>query len=486
MKVLTMTQLNLINAICGAGKTTQLVNNLSSLEHFNDSDKWIVAVPTKLMISQLHHSLHQAGYNLPISVITSSDTDLSVFLRMSQALNERNTRLILCCHKALESLGAEMLVNNQLSTALSNWNLFIDEVPDAFSTAKLTINDEFYHAWLNCVDVQDDGFYIANKDQIKHLTGMWQERCLLSTALRNNLFNLINGYPCQIHEKEIISWGHSPIVDVLKLTKSSYLAAASVERSPFVFVANQLCDVDVIKSPLFQPNELRNKHKSNRVTIKPFLVKRASKTMLDSSPQIISDMCDFVGKNIGDSYIYSCNKSLQRLITPKVKGELAPFVAHGLNTWIGVNNAAWLSVARMSSIEKQLANRLSKHTNCDGPALIKCIEDFRQQEAAYQFVMRTSLRNQASNDPVSLVVVDQYTADYLHDNYLNDATVVDATYKVPIKARKPRKAAVYICTKGAETYTKIQQLKAKKHKQREVVEILGLSLRTVKRNWKAA
>lgn len=463
--------INVIDSVCGAGKTTKFLEHFSSFDFEFSAERWLIALPTLDMCESFCTDLRKRDIKNFTRII--SDSDQSVTKRLSQALDDKQQQIIVITHKGLESLSTDIFINKQLHKYVKGWNLLIDEIPNTFCSADFEVVDEEQHNWLSHLVKTDNYYHLDQADEVKftNLVSMWKEKTYFADAPRNNLFNLCRGYPCLVNEKnKVFSWGHTPILDMCCYFDSVYLSAANVMNSPFAFVASHWLQYELIPAPVkFMPDAARNSHKhTDKIQIHAVFKGRMSLEKL-TDKKLREHAYQFVNSTCGSEYIYSCNKRFSSEANKYLQGEKAPFISHGLNTWIGVNSAAWLGVARMSPQEKMLSKLLCDRNGGEGDELIYCIENFRQQEAAYQFVLRTSIRDQSNDNAVTLCVIDEFTANYIKSNYLHEANIACSGYTLPNKSDR--------------TKEQVQRLKLLGMKQKEVATELTLGIATVKRHW---
>lgn len=461
--------INVIDSVCGAGKTTKFLEHFSSFDFEFSAERWLIALPTLDMCDSFCRDLRKRDIKNFTRII--SDSDQSVTKRLSQALDDKQQQIIVITHKGLESLSTDIFINKQLHKYVKGWNLLIDEIPNTFCCADFEIVDESQHAWLNHLVKTDNYYHLDQADEVKasNLVSMWREKTYFADAPRNNLFNLCRGYPCLVNEKnKVFSWGHTPILDMCCYFDNVYLSAANVMNSPFAFVASHWLQYELIPAPMkFKPDVTRNSHKhTDKIQIHAVFKGRMSLEKL-TDKKLREHAYQFVNSTCSGEYIYSCNKRFSSEASKNLRGEQAPFISHGLNTWIGVNNAAWLGVARMSNQEKMLSKLLCDRNGGDSDELIWCIENFRQQEAAYQFVLRTSIRDQSNDNTVTLCVIDEFTANYLKNNYLHNAQMVSSSFKVTKKSDNTKAAVLALMSQGM--------------KQKDIASKLNINVRTVRR-----
>lgn len=464
--------INVIDAVCGSGKTTKFLDHFESFEFEFSAERWLIALPTLDMCDSFCRDLRKRDIKNFTRII--SDSDQSVTKRLSQALDDKQQQLIVITHKGLESLSTDVFINKQLFKYVKGWNLLIDEIPDPFCSSDFEIIDETQHTWLNNLSKTDNYYYIdsGNEDKAANLVGMWKEKTYFADAPRNNLFNLCRGYPCLVNEKnKVFSWGHTPILDIACYFENVYLSAANVLNSPFAFVARHWCLYELINADTkFMPNADRNSHKhTDKIQIHSVFKGRMSLEKMKDK-KLREYAYQFVNSTCGSEYIYSSNKRFSSEANKNLRGEQAPFISHGLNTWIGVNNAAWLGVARMSPQEKMLSKLLCDRNGGEGDELIWCIENFRQQEAAYQFVLRTSIRDQSNDNVVTLCVIDDFTADYIKSTYLHQANVAYSDYVIEKPVKRINNVAILV-----------KQMSQQGMKQKDIADQLNINVRTVRR-----
>lgn len=464
--------IQIIDSVCGSGKTTKFLDYFESFDFEFSTERWLIALPTKLMCDSFCSDLRKRHVEGHIKIV--SDSDLSVVKRLSQSLSDKKHRIVVITHKGLESLATEVFTNKQLPKHVEGWNLLIDEVPNPFSSADFDIIDEEQHTWLKCLTKHDSHYQLdtSDRDKCEQLITMWKERTYYADAARNNLFNLARGYPCLISQykdkKSVMSWGHTPILDLCCYFDNTYLAAANVNNSPFVYVACRWCRYSILHAPLvFKPDPLRNSHdKKDNVVIHAVFKDRMSISKLETKAYR-EHSYNYVNKVLNNDYIFSVNKRFSVEACKNLKGEQAPFISHGLNTWINTDKAAWLGIARMSNLEKSLCKIICAMYNSDPDELVWSIESFRQQEATYQFIARTSIRDQSSNNVVTLCVVDDYTAEYIKKYYLHNAQIIYSTFAIAKKSDNTKDAVLLLTQQGM--------------KQKDIAAQLNINVRTVRR-----
>lgn len=497
-------KIQLIDGICGSGKSFNVKRYIAN----NMQQRFIFALPTIALVKQTQKDLNDLNVN---SVFIESSNG-NVQNALTDAISPLgNYRVIVISHSALETLGKRVLTDNTLQTYLSDFVIFVDESPNPLISVKAKIEAQKNNEWLRGVHQSERWFTVADFDELK---SYWNEPTNPSNTTRDLLWCLMAGYPV-IRNKEtsngytLHGYSHSPIIEVYKHCAKLYVMSANVTNCPFVTVAREWCNIESEMAPdLLQPDLARRTHKQQgRVQVHALLPRRASMTklaqcwniVLNKTAQILKR--DFLYATNGDKAgAIKCNFKKEADKYFSGAGTNVPFISSGINLFggsdihgmadeelsrrfnitdtevyqAGFKKAAFLGTARLS---RECVGHLSDITvelgKNNAQSIIDSIEGFNSFEASYQMVMRTVLRDQNNNDPVTLVFIDEASANYFIEHYYQSAKLVSAG-SIEVERK---------LVKSNNTMQDVQNLKLSGLKQKEVGKQLNISIRTVKNYW---
>lgn len=474
--------------------------------------KFIVAVPTSDLVNQTYHDLKGMVQSLHLVKLLSED-NVFVHAELLKCLAPSScARVVVITHKALEKLGKQLLLDSSLQAVLAKFIVIVDELPAAVIQSKVKINSLGNHMWTEFFTtsprvVGDSGEYL-NLSKFERAKSFYQDSQNGDEHTKNALWSALAGYPLIKNRVSsggftIYAYSHSPVMEIIKTVREFYLASSNVLMSPFVKVAKLWCGIDSEMAPAeLQPVDAV--HNSYRVTCHALLDGRASLSIL-SKFNFFERVCAAVVSLLNDSFIYATNGNKSGAISCRFKdiaddvfkdiGVRVPFISHGLNLYggqevhkytdddlinLGVNDlelykngfakAAWLGVARLNGEVTTHINEISKLIDADGGKIVSALETFASCEAAYQFVLRSRLRNRNDETPVVFVFIDYHSMKYFVDVYGGNSKIG----KVGVIAFE---------TKKDRSIAAVQQCKRSGMTRAETISVTGFSKRTVDEYW---
>ncbi|WP_411849147.1 DEAD/DEAH box helicase family protein [Yersinia ruckeri] len=497
-------KIQLIDGICGSGKSISVKKYISN----NMQQRFIMAMPTIALVKQTQKDLN----DLNVSSVFIESSNGNVQNALTDAISPLgNYRVIVISHSALATLGKRVLTDNTLQTYLSDFVIFVDESPNPLISVKAKVEAQKNNEYLRGIHQSERWFTVADFEELK---SYWNEPTNPSNTTRDLLWCLMADYPV-IRNKETTSgytlhgYAHSPIIEVFKHCKQLYVMSANVTNCPFVTVAREWCDIHSEMAPVeLQPDLERRTHKNqSRVQVHALLPRRASMTKL---AQCWNSVLNKTAQILKRDFLYATNGDKAGAINCNFKKEAdkyfsgaginVPFISSGINLFggfdvhgmpdeelyrrfnitdteiyqAGFKKAAFLGTARLS---RECVGHISDITaelgKNNAQSIIDSIEGFNSFESAYQMVLRTVLRDQNNNDPVTLVFIDEASANYFIDHYYPDAKLVSAG-SIEVERK---------LVKSNNTKQDVQNLKSSGSKQKEVSEKLNISIRTVKNYW---
>ncbi len=494
-------KIQLIDGICGSGKSFNVKKYIAN----NMQQRFIFALPTIALVKQTQTDLN----DLNVSSIFIESSNGNVQNALTDAISQGgNYRVIVISHSALETLGKRVLTDNTLQSYLKDFVVFVDESPSPLISIKGKIDALKNNEWLRGCHQSDRWLTVADFEELK---SYWSEATNPSNTTRDLLWCLMAGFPV-IRNKETTSgytlhgYAHSPIIEIYKHCKQLYVMSANVQNSPFIIVAREWCGINSELAPdSLQPDLARRTHKNqSRVHVHALLPRRASMTKL---AQCWDSVLNKTAQILERDFLYATNGNKAGAINclfnkEAVKyfsgaGTNVPFISSGINLFggadihgmtdeelsrrfhitdtdiyqAGFKKAAFLGTARLS---RECVGHLSDITaelgknnaNC----IIDSIEGFNSFESSYQMHLRTVLRDQNNNDPVTLVFIDEASAKYFIEHYYPSARLVSV-------------GSIEVKNKSNNTMQDVQNLKLMGLKQKQVSEKLNVSIRTVKNYW---
>ncbi|WP_271311696.1 DEAD/DEAH box helicase family protein [Yersinia intermedia] len=494
-------KIQLIDGICGSGKSFNVKKYISN----NMQQRFIFSLPTIALVKQTQKDLN----DLNVSSIFIESASGNVQNALTDAISPLgNYRVIVISHSALETLGKRILTDITLQSYLKDFVVFVDESPSPLVSVKAKIEAQKNNEWLRGVHQSERWFTIADFDELK---SYWNEPTNPSIITRDLLWCLMAGYPV-VRNKESSSgytlhgYAHSPIIEVFKHCKNLYVMSANVQNCPFVTVAREWCGIQSeLATDELQPDLDRRSHKNqSRVQVHALLPRRASMTklaqcwdaVLNKTANILQS--DFIYATNGDKAgAINCNFNKEARKYFSGAGVNVPFISSGINLFGGFDvhgmtdeelsrrfniadteiyqqgfkKCAFLGTARLS---RECVGHISDITaelgKTNAQSIIDSIEVFNSFEASYQCLMRTVLRDQNNNDPVTLVFIDEASAKYFIEYYYPNAKLVSS-------------GNIEVKNKSNTTMQDVQSLKLSGLKQKQVSEKLNVSIRTVKNYW---
>lgn len=417
-----MNTIHYVDGICGSGKTEQLINYSTDVGY----EKIIlIAQPTKALLEETARRLNSADPQLPTKIIHSENTD-SVVSEITSHVKKSSMGVVLITHKSLFLLPDNFPKKNKIE-------LFIDEYPN------------IHQGWYG-------RFPIFHKFFWEHFefTPVDNMFTTMSVNIKNSSITTIDDWIKKRHIDDVfqnIDWLESlrhPHIQ-MEMSKAAYNKIefngqntpnyGNIEMHGYVkpsivdgfnsvtvmgahFLTSMLYYVWSYYGVKFVPHwafkGLATRHDQStcdRITIHYLSEKNWSKNLINKFTEN-HDLFQMVHQAIGDvigsdtPYIWCANNSYEDGSEKLVNGERIPNIVHGRNDWCGVNAIIFLSALNFRSshyswLEKKF---------CIRPYWSKVATAF---EILYQSIMRTSLRNPDSTEPVTVIVPDRETAMYL-------------------------------------------------------------------------
>ncbi|MCZ7926197.1 hypothetical protein [Agrobacterium pusense] len=444
-----------VDAPCGAGKTTKLIEVIKN-RYLTTNVRVVIAQPTKILLDETSNRLNEAG--IVHSLIHSSESDNPTD-EYQKALLDADTKVI---------LATQATVLNMNFAKAGTVHLYVDEVP----TADESIN---YNLSRNKHKLLEDFCFVPFADQE-----------LMTVEVNPNSSNFTNIIR---HKGDTINKSISRLYEVVKSPNYDVVINRSVyERligtnDKFQFVANAILKPEVVSSwdrvtimganvkakmlyhfwtnygvefkedPFFK-NLSREHTNGDRLTIGYMFDDLFSVSLInkfkDAGINLFRDIANVAEGVFGSQYLLSLNVN-ESIVSPKDRmafknGVLLPVIAHGLNDYSHFTNAVFMTALN------------------DNPSHMALIRDTmgvqptevyigKGADIAYQFLCRTDIRNAVSTSACHWIVPDRRTADFLAGKFLGASV-----YKVAHDIALPEKAAKPEAKTNAENLKKSREI----------------------------
>lgn len=446
----------LVSRGCGQGKTQAALNIMA-----NTDDRYVMAQPSLRLVNQSHADLMGKNPDARAQVITS-DTNGGVSQSIRAALSRpgllaQSPNLLFVTHQGVMDLdGADR----------GTWNLIVDEIPSATEHLefKLKLTRRWVVRHLAIREGIGDSFELVVKPgHVADVEAMMRDagKDTLAAALADLWRLLLNPhYRVYVTKSEWLSAGATARGDVelnahailqpsiFAGWKSVTLMGANAATSRLVQIWKQM-GVTFDAHPDIA-DMAHDERTGMRLTVRYMTNKPWTRDLRERrlGRNGFRDMVQKLTPSLPDDYIWTANNADSGKVEQIMVGRKLPPVSHGLNAYRNVHAAV-----SFGSFNDDLA-----HARFLSDAYQLSDEDLfrsRAGEMIYQMVMRTSLRMEGRDEPVSAFVPDWRTADFLGE-LLPGARVEHLDLGIEeLKGAKPRfKNATTSAERKAKTLAK--------------------------------
>jgi hypothetical protein len=430
--------INLINTVAGSGKSTQARSSIIS-----SSNKTLVIVPSINLCKEWEEKLVESDADISIKIIYRDNTNpamsTSTTQRFIEEMNVSDARVVITTHATFN------LAVKEGFKLLHDYDLYIDEAMNTHEIHDFRFFKCSYEYIKNYVDFKDTknpDLYrvVANRTLKIRMKGIADGNDLQHDSTLDDkdgkfkkLFTLLlsNGHDTYI-SKETVEKFESIDSDIEQETSEcgfvSVVHSSAFEQFTSVTILSAFFHLTESYHVLkflgynFHTIEETLSHSRENIHIHYYLNKNFTARIRDTFKNragkfVIDYMIDDALSTINDNkYIACVNDSTAH----KLKGNFEIVNApHGLNDYDTVCYAMKFQSANANS---SVASTFLSVFNITRDI----IDRDRNILLAYQFVMRTCIRNrnaEYASKPVHLFVTDKRHADFLHDVFTN-ATVV--------------------------------------------------------------
>jgi hypothetical protein len=434
-------EINYISAMAGAGKTQHIIQNIKSL--IESKENVIIAQPTQKLIDQLIKDLKIEGIQ-SIREVTSNNlkaypwaTNTTNALLSELKSNPHNSVVI----ESDNILQGKLIITTHISLFgltpsdhMSDWNLYIDEVPNI--TKMHTIDLEKGNQESDLKDIErfinlsDNSKIIpviggehklkdicagVNGTSYKYQSDSFKELCR-SLLCKNQDIELIR----KEDKTERLNFISEYSYTTLSMYKKITLVASNVEKS-FLYklwskdAVRFVEDLSFIGTKEGHPAHdglikifyLFEKTFSKRKHMSPY----TNKGTIDA---IFTTAIDFFTKRNVDWY-FCANTSIVDFVPKDIEKRRIKVVSHGLNDYKDSNGFAFLCAINSNPT-------MMTYYNSKGLSS-KEVKIALTVESAYQAVCRTSIRKTSPDgQPKYLIVGYRELANLLKDNFIGATT----------------------------------------------------------------
>lgn len=425
-------KIKILKAVPASGKTKAI------LEHINESKgKSIVASISRSLSKQSYDYFKNLGGK---GIILDSDhCSQAVTKEIVQSIKHND--VIFITHSALFQL--------ENFSLFSEYDLYIDEVPEFVTLESYNFTHTSNFILDYCDEIGDEinkQYSLRLKDDQRELVVSMakdgqKELDSISKSIFPLLLALIQELPVNVVRTEtgIRCYFVNDITSYnWKEFKSITIACANFENTMTGTVLKYFSNWE------FQESELKSRllftdyRNTDRILIHVYHHKDWSRYLGDKSTKD-SNVYDETKKrmidDVGDEkFIYTRNTYRNKIF----KGNEVPYNPHGLNMYKSNTNVMALFCYNPLPWQIPLLKELCVSRNIDENILIDAFVTSKYLEPIFQLCLRSDIRNQDSKKRVNLYVPDYRCVNYLKENYLSDAEVIENIVKCEVE-RKARK-----------------------------------------------
>ncbi|KJM59585.1 MULTISPECIES: DEAD/DEAH box helicase family protein [Enterobacter] len=472
---------NFVNAICGSGKSHRLKEHIYDFNREAVPEKFLIVVPTHALAEQFKQELNRL--RIPNHHICVEGATLNL---KSTLANSFQTNVVITTHECFTNYCHLATFNPEMRSLLAEHNVMIDEIPDGWFGAEAKIRhadrtaENFpFLAWLE----ERNGLLYLRDEHYDKLYQYYHEKHANSDSLKKVLYVALDGGGVMHTECDssysFFAYTYNPILKAATWAKSFTVLGAGVDRSGFVWMAENVAQIAVQEAgEHLQPEPERRKHKNVPIKIVVVLsedVKRAGQSELAN---VFNSHLKEINQIVGKDFIFATNNDkpicdFQTIglaeLGDRMGGEAVSMSSYGMNSYQDVHSAVFLGCANLGDKDRKRWADYCKRIGWDFETVMKKKRQAMYLERCYQFLSRTSIRNTDTDHPLVFVVPDMAAAEYLKTHYFPGSTIECLGIK---KAGRQE-----------ETRLKVLEYKAQGLTQKKAAEVMAVSVRTVATYW---
>lgn len=413
--------INTLKAVPAAGKTKAILEHI-----YENGQKAIVSSISRQLSRQSYDFYNNLGGK---GVIIDSDNKHG-YKTVSDAIEESDCNVIFITHSGL--------MNITDYDELTEYHLYIDEVPELVTFTKLSFTQNIKHVLqyceyvdLNITDYQDLKLDQKQRDIVESMAvDAIKGFDDISVAIFPLLKALLTDIPIKVQFETIKEKLHCHCFFINDMSsahwknfKSVTLAGANIEDTFTGKILKHFNNWEFVKSDLESRLLFKNYPNSKRINIYVMSESNWSKYESDKEIDGVSQYTKIknrISKLIGDNeFIYTRNSYRARFS----KGVEVPYNPHGLNMYSNYQNVVVMFSFNPLPWQVPILKELSKIVELDDNDLLDSYVVSKYLEPAFQLCARSNIRRLDSDKEINLYVPDMRLAIYMKNNYFMNATI---------------------------------------------------------------
>lgn len=430
--------INSITALSGAGKTHTMIKLINE-----SNEKYIVLAPSIRLCNQIGQDLNQAF------IVHSEMENVGSSSTLLQMLIQNGAQKICSTHQSFE----QMLKNE--SVDLTDYHLIIDEVPTAMKESMTVWDNDSADHFMGLVNIEPSDkfenfleFTAKNADSMRKKLRKNGADVYKQKAVKNLIDNICNNaYRTLIHQDLYQRFNDNLVDDnarldvvslfkpeVLEGTKSCTVMSAFFDHTEFSIMMRK-------QGVQFQDTNIDVRYKEHnvghRLNVKYFTERNNSKSFADTKNVDGVANVETIVKHVVDEisdedFIYNANVVHRHLFRDEFgkayRNAECVSTVHGINSFQKITKAVYLPAFNPNPSTMAILHYFDL-TTYD-------IAFARNQLMAYQFLMRTALRDTDSTEEVTFYCVDEFTATFISNVFNCPKTLVQVGLANYVDGRK--------------------------------------------------
>lgn len=433
-----MITFDILEAIPAAGKTAAIINNIVN----NNQCAIVASISRDLNRQSYDYYIANGGKNATIIDYDNRDSS-SVGKSLENAIRNK-TNVIFITHTAL--------LRFENFDHFKGYHLYIDEVPEMVNLEIMRFTYNAYKVLQYCEEFpQLDGvtYNLKLKEELREelesiATDGYYKQDEIAERLLPIYRNLLYGFPIKYVKNDNVS----DVFFIEDLSNQDWsvfenvtIACANFYDTFTGCILSNWGDFKFKRSPLHSMLRFHEYDNTSRITIRVVSTDDWSRYTADkligkNSVYKCAQEC-IENKFPTGNYIYTTNT-----YRPKMQGNQIQYNPHGLNMYSDSTNIVALFSYNPQPWQIPVLRELSVMQGLDEDELVRAFSVSKFLEPVFQLCTRGDMRNNGSDKPITLIVPDSRSAEYLKRNYMKDATIVmDSIVSVPKKYERVKVTA---------------------------------------------
>lgn len=421
-------EINYISALCGAGKTYTLCQNIRDN---NRNKRTIIAVPSIDLANQYKDTLKELFINedYRYHIITSDTSTINGPISSSyehikhMGLGD----VLVITHACFDGI-------NIMPIKKGNFDLYIDEIIPVYNEVNINISDNYKMItdYITHQSNQIDNTYILTpvdncSDKLKSY--IQNKNADEINALLTNLTNIIcddkiTTYVDSNEYDKLIKGEYNNSIAFIGIREPSYfegwnsttVMSANFESSEmYKSWSNHVNFIDVTPSQINTPYHMNGRG----IEITYFSEGNISKSNIDKNNIVIQNFLNVIGSS-NDKYLAVFNKDNNFNLNTNI--HTISVINHGMNSYQDYTHMLFLAAFNPAPMVSNLYATLGID--------IDTLREARIKQYAYQFFLRGSKRDKTNQGNAYWYVSDKPTADYISALFPNSLVKkTDIDYK---------------------------------------------------------